>query len=113
MSVLSHASPAFPPTYISGGNGDGLTRQQSMPFADRLQDLGVPVTRQFWPELSPTLPHEAQFQFSRPEARSALDETDAFLTAVLSGPDAAATRHSLDSPEADPGSTRPVPRPPA
>ncbi|MBF4993188.1 alpha/beta hydrolase [Arthrobacter gandavensis] len=101
MSVISHASPAFPPTYISGGNGDGLTLQQSMPFADRLQDLGVPVTRKFWPAaLSPALPHEAQFQFSRPEARAVVDETAAFLAAVLSGRDAAPAKIPAGIPEA-------------
>lgn len=84
MSVLSHATGAFPPTFISGGNGDGLTLQQSVPFARRLGELGVPVTSRFWPaDLSPALPHEAQFHFSRPEARAVLDETAAFLDAAL------------------------------
>ena len=87
MSVISHATEAFPPSFISGGNGDGLTLQQSVPFADRLRDLGVPVTRSFWEEdLSPALPHEAQFHFSRPEARAVLDQTAAFLDAVLPRP---------------------------
>lgn len=84
MSVITHATAAFPPAFISGGNGDGLTAAQSVPFADRLQDLGVAVTRRFWPEdLSPALPHEAQFQFSRPEARAVLEETVNFLNTVL------------------------------
>ena len=84
MSVISHATGAFPPVFISGGNGDGLTLQQSVPFADRLQELGVPVTRRFWPrDLSPALPHEAQFQFSRPEARAVLEETATFLDSLM------------------------------
>ncbi|WP_404321368.1 alpha/beta hydrolase [Arthrobacter luteolus] len=84
MSVISHATAAFPPAFISGGNGDGLTAAQSVPFADRLESLGVAVTRSFWPQdLSPALPHEAQFQFSRPEARAVLDETADFLDNVL------------------------------
>lgn len=91
MSVISHATGAFPPSFISGGNGDGLTRAQSVPFADRLQELGVPVTRRFWKEdLVPALPHEAQFQFSRPEARAVLDETAEFLAAALPRPAARA-----------------------
>ncbi|MGW9402680.1 alpha/beta hydrolase [Arthrobacter sp. NPDC055585] len=90
MSVISHATSAFPPTFISGGNGDGLTLQQSVPFADRLQELGVPVSRRFWPQtLSPALPHEAQFHFSRPEARVVLEETTAFLDSLMPGAAAA------------------------
>jgi len=90
MSVISHATASFPPSFISGGNGDGLTLQQSVPFADRLLELGVPVTRRFWPDaLSPALPHEAQFHFSRPEARTVLEETAAFLDALLPGAAAA------------------------
>ncbi|MFZ3453544.1 alpha/beta hydrolase [Arthrobacter sp. 7Tela_A1] len=83
MSVLEHATPDFPPAFISGGNGDGLTLTQSVPFANRLESLGVPVTRRFWPGLSPALPHEAQFQFSRPEAGAVLDETQTFLVSVV------------------------------
>lgn len=64
MSVSTHATAAFPPVFISGGNGDGLTAAQSVPFAELLESLGVAVTRRFWPQdLSPALPHEAQFQF--------------------------------------------------
>lgn len=86
MSVIAHATAAFPPAFISGGNGDGLTSAQSVPFAARLEDLGVAVTRRFWPQdLSPALPHEAQFQFSRPEARAVLDETAGFLDSVFRG----------------------------
>ncbi|MFZ3417496.1 alpha/beta hydrolase [Arthrobacter sp. 3Tela_A] len=87
MSVISNATGAFPPAFISGGNGDGLTLQQSVPFADRLRELGVPVTARFWPQdLSPALPHEAQFHFSRPEARAVLEETAAFLDTVIARP---------------------------
>ena len=84
MSVMTHAAAGFPPVFISGGNGDGLTSRQSVPFADRLEDLGVAVTRRFWPQdLTPALPHEAQFQFSRPEAHAVLEETEDFLNSVL------------------------------
>lgn len=84
MSVLTAATSGFPPAFICGGNGDGLTAQQSEPFADRLEALGVPVTRRFWPAgHSPALPHEAQFQFPRPEAFEVLEETQKFLTDVF------------------------------
>lgn len=83
MSIIDHVDPRFPPAYISGGNGDHLTQSQSLPLADRLEELNVPVTRKFWPpEYKPALGHEYQFQMNRPEAREALAETVAFLGAV-------------------------------
>src|SRR3954471_17146454 len=36
MSTIQHITPDFPPTYISGGNGDGLTWTQSVPMAEAL-----------------------------------------------------------------------------
>lgn len=106
MSVLAHATPEFPPVFICGGNGDGLTLTQSVPFANRLESLGVPVTRKFWSDdLSPALPHEAQFQFSRPEARAVLEDTQVFLHSVL-GQDGVLPGMSSARPAADP-----LPRP--
>ncbi|MFS0734156.1 alpha/beta hydrolase [Microbacterium sp. 1P10UB] len=80
MSTLRFVTPDFPPTYISGGNGDGLTWLQSVPMAARLTELGVPVTELFWPAThEPALPHEYQFHLDRPEAREALDRTKQWL----------------------------------
>jgi acetyl esterase len=74
MSVMHRATAAFAPTFIGGGNGDPLTDAQAKPFADRLESLGVDVTRLFWPEnLAPPLPHEYQFDLDRPEGIAALD----------------------------------------
>ncbi|WP_146362618.1 alpha/beta hydrolase [Arthrobacter yangruifuii] len=83
MCIPKHVDRRFPPTYISGGNGDNLTRTQSLPLAERLQDLGVPVRRSFWPEdYKPALGHEYQFQLHRPEAMESLHRTVAFLEEV-------------------------------
>ena len=83
MSIPSHVDHRFPPTYISGGNGDNLTLTQSVPLADRLEDLGVPLVRKFWPQdYKPALGHEYQFQLHRPEAMESLQETVAFLEDV-------------------------------
>jgi acetyl esterase/lipase len=80
MSMMHRATAAFPPTFISGGNGDPLTDAQAKPFADRLQSLGVDVTRLFWPEhLAPPLPHEYQFDLDRPEGLAALSATIEFV----------------------------------
>ena len=122
MSVISHATAAFPPAFISGGNGDGLTLQQSVPFAGRLRELGVQVTTRFWPrDLSPALPHEGQFHFSRPEAHAVLEETAAFLDAVLRRPDSAGGKPAEPDRVPSPGpateqtrtsAARPADRPP-
>ena len=37
MSTIQHITADFPPTYISGGNGDGLTRTQAVPMAAALK----------------------------------------------------------------------------
>lgn len=83
MSIFDHVDARFPPTYISAGNGDPLTASQSVPLADRLEHLGVPVTRGFWPaDYRPALGHEYQFRLHRPEARRTLEETVRFLNGV-------------------------------
>jgi acetyl esterase/lipase len=76
MSTIEFVTADFPPTYISGGNGDGLTWLQSIPMAQRLDELGVPVTELFWPAPhEPQLPHEYQFHLDMPEAQEALTAT--------------------------------------
>ncbi|MFP3466659.1 alpha/beta hydrolase [Leifsonia sp. SIMBA_070] len=80
MSTVQHITPQFPPTYISGGNGDGLTWTQSVPMAAALRSAGVDVTELFWPaDHQPELPHEYQFHLKFAEAHQALDATLAFL----------------------------------
>ncbi|MFS0853997.1 alpha/beta hydrolase [Microbacterium sp. 179-I 3D4 NHS] len=82
MSTVDWVTKDFPTTYISGGNGDGLTWLQSVPLAQRLEELGVDVTTQFWPAPhEPALPHEYQFHLDLPEARTALQKTLDFLDA--------------------------------
>lgn len=83
MSIAQHVDHRFPPTYISGGNADSLTGTHSVPLADRLEQVGVPLIRRFWPkDYKPALGHEYQFQLHRPEARETLHETVGFLEAV-------------------------------
>ncbi|MEV8267148.1 alpha/beta hydrolase [Microbacterium sp. NPDC076911] len=85
MSSLDFVTSDFPPTYISGGNGDGLTWLQSIPMSTALQAAGVPVTELFWPaEHEPALPHEYQFHLDRPEAQEALEATIGWLGEVTS-----------------------------
>jgi acetyl esterase/lipase len=83
MSTIQFVTPEFPPTYISGGNGDGLTWLQSIPMAQRLRSLDVPVTDVFWPaDHEPALPHEYQFHLDLDEAQEALGRTLDFLANV-------------------------------
>jgi acetyl esterase/lipase len=85
MSTIEFVTSDFPPTYISGGNGDGLTWLEGIPMAQRLRSLDVPVTALFWPaDHEPALPHEYQFHLDLDEAQHALDETLDFLDSVTS-----------------------------
>ena len=82
MSTIDWVTSDFPTTYISGGNGDALTWLQSIPMAQRLDELGVDVTTQFWPaDHEPALPHEYQFHLDTPDAQTALQKTIDFLDA--------------------------------
>lgn len=86
MSTIDFVTEDFPPTYISGGNADGLTWLQSIPMAQTLQDAGVPVTEKFWAaDHRPGLPHEYQFHLDTPEAQDALDATIAWLADTVGG----------------------------
>jgi len=83
MSTIEFVTEDFPPTYISGGNGDDLTWLQSVPMAGRLRELGVDVTTMFWPaQHEPALPHEYQFHLDTDEAQEALARTLDYLGRV-------------------------------
>ncbi|MFD4181924.1 alpha/beta hydrolase, partial [Rhodococcus sp. NPDC058514] len=82
MSTMHHVTAQFPPTYLSGGNGDPLTDKQSKPLAATLSGLGVDVTTLFYPDdHEPALPHEYQFNLDNEDGKRALVETVAFLKA--------------------------------
>ncbi|NQX36592.1 alpha/beta hydrolase [Herbiconiux sp. VKM Ac-2851] len=107
MSTIRAVTGAFPPAFISGGNGDGLTAVQSVPLSERMRAAGVPVTTMFWPaDHQPSLPHEYQFKLDFPDARRALVATIAFLDEVTGRP---GTRPPGSRP---PGSRPSDPRPP-
>ena len=80
MSSIDHVSPSFPPSFISGGNGDSLTEAQSRPLAEKLRGEGVEVETLFFPaDLRPELPHEYQFNLDTEQGQEALRRTLAFL----------------------------------
>ncbi len=83
MSTLDYVTGDFPTTWISGGNGDPLTPNQSQPLAAKLNGLGVDVTEVFYPEdHEPSLPHEYQFHLDFEDAQNALESTVQFLEKV-------------------------------
>lgn len=82
MSTIDFVTEDFPPTYISGGNGDALTWIQSVPMSDALSDAGVETTELFFAaDHEPKLPHEYQFHLDSADAQDALDATLEFLDA--------------------------------
>jgi acetyl esterase len=82
MSPYYHVTKDFPPAFITGGNGDPLTDGQSKPLADKLQSLGVDVTRLFYaPSHTPSLPHEYQFDLDTLDGQNALEQIIAFIRA--------------------------------
>ncbi|WP_368496761.1 alpha/beta hydrolase [Herbiconiux sp. A18JL235] len=81
-----HPIAPFPPVFISGGNGDGLTSIQSVPMSERMRASGIDVTTLFWPpDHEPPLPHEYHLKLDRPEAQVALRQTLDFVRRVTSG----------------------------
>lgn len=84
MSAYYHVTKDFPPTYITGGNGDPLTDAQSKPLADKLDSLGVDVTRLFYAaNHQPSLPHEYQFNLDTNDGKAAFKATVAFAKGIL------------------------------
>lgn len=80
MSSIDHATTAFPPTFISGGNHDPLTDAQSRPLAAKLEGFGVAVTTLFYPpDHEPGLAHEYQFDLDTADGKNALAQMLRFL----------------------------------
>jgi acetyl esterase/lipase len=80
MSTIDHATADFPPTFISGGNGDPFTEVHSRPFATRLDELGVDVVSRFFAaDHHPPLPHRYEFDVERPDSQATLHALGVFL----------------------------------
>lgn len=81
MSASEHATSSYPPAFVTGGDADPLTDIHSRTFADRLANLGVPVTRLFFPP-GTGLGHEYQRDLDRPETQQAIDAVAEFVGRV-------------------------------
>jgi acetyl esterase/lipase len=80
MSPYYHVTKDFPSTFITGGNGDPLTDVQSKSLADKLQSLGVGVTRLFYESgHTPALPHEYQFNLDADDGQKAFQQITVFM----------------------------------
>jgi acetyl esterase/lipase len=85
MSTIDFVTDTFPTTFISGGNDDPLTDEQSRPLASRLDSLGVSVQSLFYPDDYPAkLAHEYQFNLDTPDGQQALNQMLTFLKDQMS-----------------------------
>jgi acetyl esterase/lipase len=82
MSITPHVTAAFPPSFISSGNGDPLA-PQGVALARKLAHLGVRVDTLFFPaDRKPALPHEYQFNMDNIAGQEALKNMLSFLATV-------------------------------
>jgi acetyl esterase/lipase len=85
-SIVGNVSPAFPPAFITSGNGDPL-EPQARRMVERLGELGVPVDAMFFAaDLDPPLGHEYQFDLDMRQGADALAAMLAFLGHTIGGP---------------------------
>jgi acetyl esterase/lipase len=79
FNVSRHVTAAFPPAFVTVGNGDPLA-PQSLLMAQAIKTQGVPVDELYFPaDYQPTLPHEYQFDLDTQAGQTALSRIIAFL----------------------------------
>ncbi|WP_442579260.1 alpha/beta hydrolase [Mesorhizobium sp. ASY16-5R] len=81
MSVAKYVTSAFPPSFISAGNGDPLL-PHSAALEDALRSRGVTVDTLYFPMHEPPLGHEYQFDLDAEPGRDALRQMVAFARRV-------------------------------
>jgi len=81
LSVTSYVTAAFPPSFIASGNGDPLA-PQAVALAKKLDSLGVRAETLFFPDHTPPLSHEYQFNLDDPAGQETLGQMLAFLGSV-------------------------------
>lgn len=84
LSTVLHVTSHYPPTFLSVGDADPF-RYQAAELAADLKRQAVPLTTLFWNGTGDHLPHEYQFDFDRPQARTAFQRTLAFLATTIKG----------------------------
>jgi acetyl esterase/lipase len=92
FSVARHLTAAFPPAFVTVGNGDALV-PQSEALVARLAALGVPTDTLFFArDHHPALPHEYQFDLDLAEAREALERSVTFMRSLTASSPTTATK---------------------
>jgi acetyl esterase len=82
LVVVNYLTPQFPPSFISVGNADPLSKQ-SHALAAALAGLGVRAETLFFADdYAPPLPHEYQFNLDTDAARLALERAQEFLASL-------------------------------
>lgn len=86
VSVARYVTPAFPPAFISAGNGDPLL-SHSQSLARALAEQRVKTDTLFFPaDRTPPLPHEYQFDLDSDAGRLALERVLSFLKSNTAAP---------------------------
>lgn len=80
LSTVRTATADYPPTYMTVGDADPLL-PQTYELDAVLRALGVDVTSRYWTGSGAGLPHDYQFDLRTPEARTAFEDTVAFIDA--------------------------------
>lgn len=82
ISLVSHLTSDFPPSYITDGNAFSF-QDQGIEFSNQLKTLGIPVDTLFFKNDTSEVTHEYQFNFSDDNAKKSLDITLNFIKAQL------------------------------
>lgn len=78
ISLVSHLTPDFPPTYITDGNAFSF-QDQGIAFEKKLKELKVPVHGLFYKESKKEISHEYQFDYSLQESKKCYQQTLDFV----------------------------------
>ncbi len=78
ISLVSHLTPDFPPTYITDGNSFSF-QDQGIAFEKKLQELKIPVRGLFYKESKKEISHEYQFDYSLQESKECYQQTLDFV----------------------------------
>ena len=84
LSTTRQVTAAYPPTFLSVGDADPF-RFQAAELASVLKRDAVPLTTLFWTGTGDRLGHEYQFDFDRPQARTAFQRVLGFLATTSRG----------------------------
>ena len=84
LSTTRHITADYPPVFLSVGDADPF-HSQAAELAAVLKYQRVAVTMLFWTGTGDHLGHEYQFNFDLPQARTAFQQTLAFLATTTSG----------------------------